>query len=437
MDCLSAVLTTVAHRLNQSVHTGAANAFPQLVEQIARRQTSECCDMKCCPFFEQSADDSECLALRGSILNNQLANGKSIMDRKWRFTTSKERINDLPKQRSEVDKEGLLNRNYIPNDTHGFAVKRVVGNMELAESWFDRMFISGRVYWDDKKNRAKHVCQACVPLSKIIAEDLAVRTWLELLHCREVANKDGKIVPVYKMSTSWVTYRDINATMTKLSHAVFGFDGEMQLGSEGKGDSMKTRLHRAFIQGQWSLMRYELYNLTGIGLVKRLDLHAESKEDDTKTSPLRRLQFALAQDCGGQLLRHRREKFSHRWLDAPMTAKDLLKLTVERAAIVTEGIYLVCTQLFGLSCANVVLRPSAQCPEMSTSMDPKEAAKFFAVYNWHRRPDYDDFQLWSGSKVKGSRREVSAYKGTVIASDVCTVEWGLVNLEPLLCKSVM
>lgn len=45
-SCLTTVLTTIAQRLNQSSYSGAKSSFAQKIEEVSRRRTAECSNMK-------------------------------------------------------------------------------------------------------------------------------------------------------------------------------------------------------------------------------------------------------------------------------------------------------------------------------------------------------------------------------------------------------
>lgn len=89
--------------------------------------------------------------------------------------------------------EVILDGNYFPVEMKGFVVCKGISGIYLADSWLDKVFVAGPLFWNDGTNSAGHVCVRCTPLSRIVTGDHAVTTWLEMLHQREAADSFGGI----------------------------------------------------------------------------------------------------------------------------------------------------------------------------------------------------------------------------------------------------
>lgn len=98
-------------------------------------------------------------------------------------------------------------------------------------------------------------------------------------------------------------------------------------------------------------------------------------------------------------MKNNRDRFGYRWVPPPTTQRDLMNLSMERSMVVGEGVYRICTQLLGLSSANVVLQASNRCPKKADTNVNDGAATFFARHNWHRRPSREDIMGWNGSSA--------------------------------------
>lgn len=129
------------------------------------------------------------------------------------------------------------------------------------------------------------MCHACTSESQIVGRDLRVTTFLELLHSRDTAGSDGSISPRYRMSLSWITYRDVNNIVNSLVKDVLGFGGEITIGSKGKLERVDTIMHKAIVQGEYSWIKYELPNMCGTAFMRHLDLHSASSVDGATSSP--------------------------------------------------------------------------------------------------------------------------------------------------------
>lgn len=201
-NCITAVLTRIAHRLNVSAHTGANNYFNQLIEQIARRRTTECCSKRYNMLFIKRRDDVTEEKSASVCFHKGNGNYHNYHERDWRFPTLAEMSIPSLEKKPCVPEDIILAGCYFLVEYPGFAVRKSIAGMELAELWFDRMFVAVRMFRNDKRNCAEHVCTLFTPQSQIIARDLATTSVLELLHQRDSASYDGVMKPTFTVSTS-------------------------------------------------------------------------------------------------------------------------------------------------------------------------------------------------------------------------------------------
>lgn len=225
--------------------------------------------------------------------------------------------------------------------------------------------------------------------------------------------------------------------MTKAVNGIFGFEKDIQFGAKGRRDSMKVRMKRAIIHGEMSQMKYEVSNLTGAAFIPRLDLHAQSSENSDGLTPLTEWEMVTLATGGAAMVRHSKDKFSHRVRPAPLWHKDLRNLSLQRSIIIAEGVYRVATQLLGLANAGVLLSSSSRCLEGKNLLAVSDAANVFAKYNWHRGLFKKDIVLWCGASAKGNRRAYSAYKGTVMVNDIPSMAWGMYNVDEKICGAAL
>lgn len=438
MRCLTHLFTPVAQRINRSAHTGASNSFAQMIETVARRRTAAVESMAYRLYVTNVHADPVTVS---HLCERNDGEAPPPVDDSWhwmwKFHNTSQRLAWGSPARPEVEEDIMLEGNNVPRDALGFAARKSVPNVAISKSEIDRLFVSGRVLWNGEENTAMHVYQGCTSDPLLIARDLAVTTWLEILHQHDVLDFDGLLLARFDMSSSWTTYRDILKSVAPLVKVVLGFDGDVRLGSKGTKESMRTTIHRVVVQGEQSLLKYELLNLVGTAFIRRMDIHAESILSDSVVSPLRVLEMVVGNDDAGGVERNRRDKYGHRSTTPPTKYATLQDLCLSRSMRVADGVFRVCTQILGLSNANVVLRASKRCPMSKENVAWKSAASFFGKFNWHRPPTYEDVMGWCGALNKGSKRSVTAYRGNIVANDGPTREWGMYNLDPILCRVVM
>lgn len=92
-----------------------------------------------------------------------------------------------------LDMESNAAENFIPVETSEFLVRIFASTSGGLDPWFDKLFDLEKLFWNDLENVAKHICNLCTPMSRIVPRDLSITLWLEMLHQRESVTSNGEM----------------------------------------------------------------------------------------------------------------------------------------------------------------------------------------------------------------------------------------------------
>lgn len=82
---------------------------------------------------------------------------------RWFITDEKEALKKIT-DRISVDADKLMDGFKFSNHCNDFSVRQGVTPTEIAESWFDHIFLSYKHLHDDRHNKTQYFCKAGRPL---------------------------------------------------------------------------------------------------------------------------------------------------------------------------------------------------------------------------------------------------------------------------------
>lgn len=247
-----------------------------------------------------------------------------------------------------LDAAAFLRGNGIQSGSLERVCKHSGTGKALVESGADRLFIARQLFWNRKKIHCKHFCHASTIESRMVRRDYWVSAWLEPLHSKDTTGCDVSISLPYKLSSFWTTCLGVSNIVNGLVYIVLGFNGELTIRSKEKFKRFEIVLHGVLIQGQYSWIYHELFNICWTAFMRRLDMHSASADDASKITPQARNKISISCSETTPPCAEDQNKFGIKESATQSSYRHLQRLGLERSLLLAEKFCRVDTQLLGL-----------------------------------------------------------------------------------------